>query len=134
MSRPNKCIKDENGNDVWIARSSVVIPIVFKIDIETGDVYTLVEQRGPAVTHPGEWCCPCGYLDWDETLEEACQREVKEETGIDISPDKFIFHKVAADKTGTKQTVDHIYMTWIDESETGNIDLSRVETKDRSWT
>ena len=77
MSRANKCLKDENGNDVWISRSNVVIPIVFKMDEETGDIFTLVEKRGSAVSHTGEWCCPCGYIDWDETLEEACHREVK---------------------------------------------------------
>lgn len=46
MSRPNKCIKDENGNDVWISRSNVVIPIVFKLNEETGDIFTLVEKEG----------------------------------------------------------------------------------------
>ena len=62
MSRPNTCIKDEKGNDVWISRSSVVIPIVFRIDRYTGDVYTLLEKRGEAVSHSGEWCCP--FILW----------------------------------------------------------------------
>ena len=82
MSRPNKCIKDENGNDVWISRSNVVIPVVFKMNEETGDIFTLVEKRGSAVSHTGEWCCPCGYIDWDETIEEAAKRELFEETGL----------------------------------------------------
>ncbi len=42
----------------------------------------LITQRSEKMTHPGKWCCPCGYLDWDETLEEAAQRELYEETGI----------------------------------------------------
>ena len=33
---------------------------------------------------PGKWCIPCGYLDWDETLEEAAEREILEETGINL--------------------------------------------------
>ena len=32
----------------------------------------------------GLWCCPCGYLDFDETLEECVIREIKEETGLTI--------------------------------------------------
>ena len=56
----------------------------------TGEIYTVVEKRGPVVSHPGEWCCPCGYLDWDESLIEACQREVKEETGITLDKDKIL--------------------------------------------
>ena len=127
MSRANKCIKDENGNDVWISRSNVVIPIVFKMDEETGDIFTLVEKRGSAVSHTGEWCCPCGYIDWDETLEEACHREVKEETGLDLDMDKIIFVNVDTNIHTKNQTIDHWYMCWTDEKD---FDLSKVETKD----
>jgi ADP-ribose pyrophosphatase YjhB (NUDIX family) len=127
MSRPNKCIKDENGNDVWISRSNVVIPIVFKLNGKTGDIFTLVEKRGPVVSHPDEWCCPCGYLDWDETLEEACHREVKEETGLDLDMDKIIFVNVNTDIHTKNQTIDHWYMCWADGKD---FDLSKVETKD----
>ena len=112
MSRPNKCIKDENGNDVWISRSNVVIPVVFKMNEETGDIFTLVEKRGSAVSHTGEWCCPCGYIDWDETLEEACHREVKEETGLDLDMDKIIFVNVDTNIHTKNQTIDHWYMCW----------------------
>ena len=127
MSRPNKCIKDENGNDVWISRSNVVIPVVFKMNEETGDIFTLVEKRGSAVSHTGEWCCPCGYIDWDETLEEACHREVKEETGLDLDMDKIIFVNVDTNIHTKNQTIDHWYMCWADEKD---FDLSKVETKD----
>lgn len=70
MSRENKCIKDKDGKEYWISRSTVVIPIVFHYNKRTGKISTLLEKRGPAVSHSGEWCCPCGYLDWDETFEE----------------------------------------------------------------
>ena len=127
MSRANKCIKDENGNDVWISRSNVVIPIVFKMNEETGDIFTLVEKRGSAVSHTGEWCCPCGYIDWDETLEEACHREVKEETGLDLDMNKIIFVNVDTNIYTKNQTIDHWYMCWADGKD---FDLSKVETKD----
>ena len=127
MSRPNKCIKDENGNDVWISRSNVVIPIVFKMNEETGDIFTLVEKRGSAVSHTGEWCCPCGYIDWDETLEEACHREVKEETGLDLDMNEIIFVNVDTNIYTKNQTIDHWYMCWANGKD---FDLSKVETKD----
>ena len=127
MSRANKCLKDENGNDVWISRSNVVIPIVFKMDEETGDIFTLVEKRGSAVSHTGEWCCPCGYIDWDETLEEACHREVKEETGLDLDMNKIIFVNVDTNIYTKNQTIDHWYMCWANGKD---FDLSKVETKD----
>ena len=127
MSRPNKCIKDENGNDVWISRSNVVIPIVFKMNEETGDIFTLVEKRGSAVSHTGEWCCPCGYIDWDETLEEACHREVKEETGLDLDMNEIIFVNVDTNIHTKNQTIDNWYMCWPNGKD---FDLSKVETKD----
>jgi len=32
----------------------------------------------------GLWCAPGGHLDFGETIEEACIREIKEETGLDV--------------------------------------------------
>lgn len=126
MSRPNRCIKDENGEDVWVVRSSVVIPIVFKYDKITGNIYTLIEQRGPAVTHTGEWCCPCGYIDWDETMEEACQREVMEETGTELNLSDIKLFDVNTDKFSKNQSVDHWYVCWTNQ----DFNLDKVETKD----
>ena len=126
MSRPNKCIKDENGKEQWISRSTVVIPIVFKLDEKSGDIYALVEKRGPAVSHSGEWCCPCGFIDWDESLPEACQREVREETGLELDLEKIVFITADSNKNSTAQTVDLIYMCWTDQE----FDLDKVETRD----
>jgi len=127
MSRTNKCIKDENGNEQWISRSTVVIPIVFKLNEETGEIFTLVEKRGPAVSHSGEWCCPCGYLDWDETLQQACQREVREETGLELSQENIIFVAVDSNPKTTNQSVDLWYMCWAMDKD---FDTSKIETTD----
>lgn len=128
MSRPNKCIKDENGNEVWISRSTVVIPIVFKLDEKTGDIYTIVEKRGPAVTHTNEWCCPCGYIDWDETLEEACQREVREETGLVLDLQNIHFIDVASNPKSSNQSIDLWYMCWTNTDD--DINKDAIETVD----
>ena len=128
MSRPNKCIKDENGNEQWISRSTVVIPVVFKLDEKTGEIFTLVEQRGKAVSHTGEWCCPCGFIDWDETLEEACQREVREETGLELDLKSIVFVDIVSDPKTSNQTIDTWYMCWADKE--SDFDKSKIETVD----
>lgn len=74
----NKQIKDEYGKTHWISRSVVTICFVV-----CGDKF-LVVKRGPYVTQTGKWCLPCGYLDWNETIEEGAIREVYEESGLDL--------------------------------------------------
>lgn len=40
----------------------------------------LIKRKNP----PHGWAIPGGFVDYGETLEEAVQREAKEETGLDI--------------------------------------------------
>lgn len=128
MSRPNKCIKDTDGKEYWISRSTVVIPIVFKYDTQNNDIYTLVERRGPAVSHQGEWCCPCGYIDWDESLEEACVREVREETGLELDEERIKLFEVSTDKHTKTQTIDLFYECWT--AYESDFHTDRIETRD----
>ena len=77
---------DENGNDIpgteftdWKSRSVAVA-----VFIECEGKFIL-EKRGPGCPdNIGKWCCPCGYLNWDETLDDAAKREVYEEIGVHI--------------------------------------------------
>lgn len=48
--------------------------------IETGDGIILVNRKNP----PRGWAMPGGFVDYGESLENAVQREAKEETGLDI--------------------------------------------------
>jgi len=83
MNRPNKGYQTEDGV-IWHSRSVAVTGIVLVIVKE--DVYVLLTKRAETMEDlPGRWCLPCGYLDWDETIEDATIREVREETGFNIS-------------------------------------------------
>ena len=46
----------------------------------------LLGKRHKNSIYPEKWCLPCGYIEYNETYEEAAIREVKEEVGILISP------------------------------------------------
>lgn len=48
------------------------------------DKSILLIKRG-VEPYKGYWATPGGYLDWDESAEDAVKREVKEETGLDVT-------------------------------------------------
>ncbi len=43
--------------------------------------------RRSAGGNVGEWCIPCGYVEWGEDIRDAARREFQEETGIEVKID-----------------------------------------------
>ncbi len=41
----------------------------------------LGRRRG---SYSGQWCIPCGYVEWEEDVRAAAAREFREETGLDV--------------------------------------------------
>lgn len=75
------------GKTYWVSRSVAVV-IKFTATDESDNEYVLAVQRGSgSPDFVGSWCLPCGYLDYNETTKEAACRELKEETGLILSPD-----------------------------------------------
>lgn len=35
--------------------------------------------------YAGQWCIPCGYVEWDEDVRAAAVRECAEETGLEVA-------------------------------------------------
>jgi ADP-ribose pyrophosphatase YjhB (NUDIX family) len=54
-----------------------------------GDRIVLCRRRS-ASFGDGRWCLPCGYVEYDEDFLTAAVREVKEETGLDISVTRIV--------------------------------------------
>ena len=82
-------IDSKTGREYWISRSVAVIIILFAYDLN-GKQYVLTVKRGKGTPDPeyvGIHCLPCGYLDFDETTQEAAARELFEETGVKVNPD-----------------------------------------------
>ena len=80
---------EHEGKIYWISRSMAVVCFVFAyID---GRWCVLANQRGEGTPDfQGYWNAPCGYLDYNETLEQAAIREVYEETGLSIDKTKLM--------------------------------------------
>ena len=49
------------------------------IVIEHGRIVLARRARG---AYKGAWCIPCGYVEYDEDVRQAAQREFQEETGL----------------------------------------------------
>ena len=64
------------GETVWVHRSIAVAGFIFcRINNEW---CVLANQRGEgAPDFQGYWNCPCGYLDFDETLAEALGKSTR---------------------------------------------------------
>ena len=58
-------------------------PIVGVGAVVVSDEKVLIVKRGHE-PRKGEWSLPGGIVELGETLVEACKRELKEETGLDV--------------------------------------------------
>lgn len=97
-----------DGKEYWISRSVAVCAICFCQD---NGLRVLAVKRGPGCPDEvGKWCCPCGYLDYNETLIEACCREVKEETNLTLDKTcMYLFHIDDSPKSN-KQNITFTYV------------------------
>ena len=72
------------------------------------DGKVLLIKRG---TEPfkGFWATPGGHIDWDETIEEAIKREVKEETNLEVR--KLTFLRIdSSPQRHPKQAINAVYL------------------------
>lgn len=92
-----------DNKEFWISRSVSVEGFIFTID---NGIRVLANKRGKGCPNEvGKWNCPCGYLDYDETVEEACIREVKEETNLSVDPSLLNFLQIDSVPRGKTQNV-----------------------------
>ena len=49
------------------------------IVLQAGRIVLARRSRG---VYRGDWCIPCGYVEYDEDVREAARREFREETGL----------------------------------------------------
>lgn len=93
-NKENQQLELADGGHVWASRSCGVAGMVIVRDVikrkfcrvvEYKD-YVLLTKRGKSCDdNVGKFCMPCGFLDYDETLYDACRREIWEEAGVDVS-------------------------------------------------
>lgn len=107
MSKENfKVTSREDGKEYWISRALAVVGCIFTVTKEK-EVKFLFEIRGKGCPdNVGKMAFPCGYLNWDETLEEAVRREIFEELGLNLDKSEIIKWKLVDDpKADARQNV-----------------------------
>jgi ADP-ribose pyrophosphatase YjhB (NUDIX family) len=53
--------------------------------IRDGAGRVLLVQRGPRQYGAGQWCLPCGFVEWGEDVRAAAAREALEEAGVTVA-------------------------------------------------
>ena len=80
----------------------------------------------------GEWCFPGGHVDYGESLEQACQRELKEETGLNAS--EFEFVCVVEEKRYIESDGKHFVMIGFKAKSFAGEPQEQPEEKTKNWT
>ena len=76
--------------------------------------YILLIERG-IDPFKGMWALPGGFVNMDETLQEACIRELQEETGITVKEMKQFKTFDAINRDPRHRTISVVHYTFIDE-------------------
>ena len=82
-NKENECIKLDD-REYWISRSVAIVSVLIFHDKLSNDFFVLLGKRSDKMEQPGKFCCPCGYIDWNENGWECAVRETYEETGLYI--------------------------------------------------
>lgn len=121
INMKNFPLKDENGKEWWISRAVAVTGCIFTL--LNGKWCVLANKRGEGTPDfQGMWNMPCGYLDFDETTVEAVIREVYEETGVRVNPNRLHFWCFSDSPKQNRQNVSFRYYALID-AQPGNISV-----------
>ena len=75
----------------------------------------LLIQRG-VEPNKGYWGTPGGYVDWDESVEDAVKREVKEETNLEAVKLQLV-GVYSSPERHPKQVINIVYLVEVAEGE-----------------
>lgn len=95
---------------------------------EGAEKFVLLIERGRE-PFKNKWALPGGFIEMEETLEDACKRELEEETGLKV--DKMTQFKTydAVNRDPRHRTISTIYFVELDNKQqvTGNDDATRAD-------
>lgn len=93
-----------------------------------GDRVVLVRRRNP----PPGWALPGGFVDEGETLEAAAAREVKEETGLDVTLTDLVYAYSDPRRDPRRHTLSVVFLGRAGGEPVGGDDAA--EARGFAWT
>lgn len=103
-------------------RYAVVLPVVFAPDCAE----LLIEVRAAGISQAGDPCFPGGKIEPGETPAEAAARELAEELGIHVSPDRFLGQLPTVQTYLGRKTNAFVCMVTPEEAAGGNPNRTEV--------
>lgn len=99
--------------------------------IRKGDQLLLVQRAKPPFQ--GHWSLPGGGVELGETIEEALVREVKEETGLDVTVSQFLGYRNAIDRDDTGRVRLHYVVLYLEAQVAGGVLTPADDAADARW-
>ena len=94
-------------------RAALTVDAVVFVKLETETSVLLIERgREP---FKNKWALPGGFVDMHETLEQACIRELEEETGLQVDQMKQFRAYDAIDRDPRHRTISVVYSVELEE-------------------
>ena len=102
---------EHEGKTYWISRAVAVVGLIFTY--KNDRLFVLANKRGKGTPDfQGYWNCPCGYLDFDETIPQACCREIDEETNLKVFPKDLFLYGINDDPKDEHQNITFRYWSY----------------------
>ena len=116
--KKNRLVTNDDVGQEWLSRSVGVGVLLFRKNNSENVDLLLVRKKGSK-----SWGLPGGYLDYNETLQQACAREIREETGIKLIHTSLKFFMI---KDTPKDLQDVCVYYYMDPITFVNNDLTEV--------